>query len=253
MAPACSCVRRAARDAGTSRPARRAHALFRRGEDPSTFYRPSIESLCRGKLQTVSEQGFALLDGTLSVARCAHLRAEMECFFEKLPRGEDSDTHRAGIRSDFMTGTNEHEMERLGYRGLSQSILILKGVGREVARALDPSARLAPNVQIAAFKAGGTHYKRHADNLVSKHGWKNWREHSPRATRVEPAAAARPRTPSSRSPHPTTPHPTQRTPVRARADRAARLPRACRRVHRHPLRERGLGARAWRLPTHVRG
>lgn len=120
--------------------------------------------------------GFVVIDGALPPSICAHIRQELQIFFERVPMQAPTDTHKHNIRSDQMTGSNEEEMKEFNYVGVAKAINLLKGVAHELATVHEPTLRVAPNAQIARFPGEGTHYKRHADNLFNDDGsWNNWR------------------------------------------------------------------------------
>ena len=133
--------------------------------------------------QLLSTQGFAVLDGILSPEQAQATRLEYRTLFSRYGKVLESDTHRAGIRSDYVQTACEHEAQAVGLPAIAFAIAKLKGFGHELARMFDEPLTVAPAAQLALFAGNGTCYKRHGDNLyqperapdTSPSGFDNWR------------------------------------------------------------------------------
>jgi Rps23 Pro-64 3,4-dihydroxylase Tpa1-like proline 4-hydroxylase len=134
----------------------------------------------------LEKQGFAVLDGLMSMDEAQSTRSEFRTLFSSLSFRTciDSDTHRAGLRSDYIQSLDESEARVLGLPSIAAAISRLKAIGHAAARLCDGSSSMtiAPCAQIAVYPGKGTHYRRHGDNLFdpssplsAPSGFDNWR------------------------------------------------------------------------------
>jgi len=146
------------------------------GEPHEPHESPAIAALCAGKFAAISDVGFVSFMG-FSAQHATDLCTNLKILTREADTQLETETHRAGIRSDRVFAFHEDEATSIGLHALAGCIRFLKAVGHQLALHFDPKLVLAPKAQVACFPGGGTHYKAHTDNFVdpTTGRTKNWR------------------------------------------------------------------------------
>ena len=134
-------------------------------------------------LQDMAHQGIAVLDRVFNSDDAQAARLEFRSLFERFGKQTYSDTHLAGIRTDYCHGLDEHQARALGLPQLSLAIRTLKSIGFALAQMHSlEGITAAPAAQLAIFPGNGTNYGRHGDNMhapssreAAPTGYSNWR------------------------------------------------------------------------------
>lgn len=180
-----NCVARA-RNVGRWRDHRTKRAGSKNGE-PIAWHSARVlsDSNSAQLRRDIQRRGFAILDDVISKVDAQATKIEFKTLFERYGIVKDSDTHEAGIRSDYVQGVNEFEARFAGFPWIGNAIQMLKCIGHELATLLPDggeSLAAAPCAQLAIYPGQGSRYGRHGDNLYAPSqpenapsGYSNWR------------------------------------------------------------------------------
>jgi hypothetical protein len=146
---------------------------------------PGAVALCRGVLEPLRKRKYVIIDHTLSDADAEKLAAEMARLKAHPAALEDSFQYNedgSQYRWDRTLFANAAGTRAQGFPAIADTIVLLRGIGREVAEWADEPLTANPNAQIACYPGGGACYAVHSDN-----GWRdpsrkeqmiNWRKYT---------------------------------------------------------------------------